>query len=139
MFVKRNSSANTKSHLKPAKIILIIYYVFSTNTATDCLVMFGFLRTFAHRINTRTALIALLIMSHKTSKFYLKIKSKMIFFRLILAIATLDLGICTHYKSRTQKTIFQNSRTIVFFLSFCENLIFGLARQVIFVLAKLSA
>ena len=42
---QRTYCANTKSHLKPAKIIRIIYYVFSTNTATDCLVIVWILRT----------------------------------------------------------------------------------------------
>ena len=138
MFVKRNSNANTKSRLKPGKNNRIIYYVFSTNTATDCLVIVWILRTFAPPINTRTALIALLIMSQKTSKFQLKIISKIYFLRLILAIATLNWVFGTHYNSRFQNTIFQHFRNIFKFYSFCENLIFGLTRQIIFVLAKLS-
>ena len=69
----RTQMREHKIALKTAKKGRIIYYVFSTNTANDLLVIVWILRTFAPRINTRTALIALLIMSTKTSKFQLKI------------------------------------------------------------------
>ena len=85
----RTQMREHKIALKTAKISRIIYYVFSTNTANDLLVIVWILRTFAPRINTRTALIALLIMSTKTSKFQLKIISKIIILTLFLAIARL--------------------------------------------------
>ena len=80
---QRKSSANTKSHLKSAKFIRIIVYVFSRKMATACLaIFFWILRTYAPRINTRTALIALLIVSHYTGNFELKIISKIHFFEV---------------------------------------------------------
>ena len=96
----RTQMREHKIALKTAKKGRIIYYVFSTNTANDLLVIVWIFRTFAPRINTRTALIALLIMSKKTSKFQLKIISKIIFLTLFLAIARLYWISGTHFSHR---------------------------------------